>query len=74
MSDQNTILPDILTDETKIFILSAEASMYFETLLVNQILLACLILTYKVFNIFDISYYKFYKCKLNYWMTLEQIE
>ena len=36
MSDQNTILPDILTDETKIFILSAEASMYFETLLVNQ--------------------------------------
>ena len=23
MSDQNTILPDILTDETKIFILSA---------------------------------------------------
>ena len=24
MSDQNTILPDILTNETKIFILSAE--------------------------------------------------
>ena len=24
MSDQNTILPDILTDETKIFILSAD--------------------------------------------------
>ena len=24
MSDQNTILPDILTDETKIFILSTE--------------------------------------------------
>ena len=26
MSDQNTILPDILTDETKIFILSAVKS------------------------------------------------
>ena len=28
MSDQNTILPDILTDETKIFILSADAITY----------------------------------------------
>ena len=28
MSDQNTILPDILTDETKVFILSAEKVSY----------------------------------------------
>ena len=31
MSDQNTILPDILTDETKIFILSADRQHMFPT-------------------------------------------
>ena len=28
MSDQNTILPDIFTDETKIFILSADLNTW----------------------------------------------
>ena len=32
MSDQNTILPDILTDKTKIFILSADKSHIFKHL------------------------------------------